>query len=333
MEECLISVIMPIFNSEKYLARSIESILKQSYRKLELILINDGSTDSSLSIINSYKKRDSRIMVINNERNIGASKSREKGLKKAKGEIVSFVDSDDWLDGNIYQKSISNLLDTNADIVAFGECVVSPSGEEKELIGKSEVLCSGHDALYKLSINDLPFQWGLCNKIYKRDVISSVSFSNLVFCEDLLLIPSIFNKANKVSYIPEALYYVYKGQGSVTRNKMTIKQLKDEEIAWSEVIKYYELNCPKGYANIIYRRFTGLRWRFTDAYLSRKNGDCENEIYRYIKWQIQTFRAKIYLGEYRVRRRVLISAFYLFPSVLANLSKINMIIHKVERWK
>ena len=100
-----LSVIMPVYNSEKFLKRSIDSVLNQTYRDLELILINDGSTDGSLSLCREYETKDNRVIVID-KKNEGAGPTRNKGIDIAKGEYIAFPDSDDWLDVDTYEVCI-----------------------------------------------------------------------------------------------------------------------------------------------------------------------------------------------------------------------------------
>lgn len=111
----MISVIVPIYNSEKYLEQCLTSLIKQTYSDLEIILVNDGSTDASLAICEKYKKGDDRIILINKE-NQGLVRARKDGVKKATGEYITFIDADDWIDIDTYE----NLADFKSDIVAYG---------------------------------------------------------------------------------------------------------------------------------------------------------------------------------------------------------------------
>ena len=111
----MISVIVPIYNTEKYLKRALNSLLKQTYQDLEILLIDDGSTDSSLKICQEYAKKDHRIKVFHQE-NKGVSVVRNFGLSVAKGEYISFLDSDDYMEPNMLQTLYQNLIDTESDI-------------------------------------------------------------------------------------------------------------------------------------------------------------------------------------------------------------------------
>lgn len=115
MKNELISVIVPIYNTSKYLSKCIDSIINQTYKNLEIILVNDGSTDNSLDICNKYKLIDSRIIIINKD-NGGLSSAKNIGLDNHKGRYIAFIDSDDYVDNNFIGELYNNLISTNSDI-------------------------------------------------------------------------------------------------------------------------------------------------------------------------------------------------------------------------
>ena len=112
----LVSIIVPVYNAEKYLSRCIESVLIQSYNKLELILVNDGSSDTSLSIAYHYAQQDDRILVVENSKNLGTMRSRDNGIRSSHGEWITFLDSDDWLPETAIESFVFSLLDDDADV-------------------------------------------------------------------------------------------------------------------------------------------------------------------------------------------------------------------------
>ena len=114
-----ISVIVPVYNAEKYLSRCIDSILNQTYKNFELILINDGSKDNSIEILRKYENIDDRIKVIDNSNN-GVSKTRNIGVRLAEGEYIQFIDSDDFIDKNMFEYAINVMEQENADLVMTG---------------------------------------------------------------------------------------------------------------------------------------------------------------------------------------------------------------------
>ena len=119
MNNLLISIIVPIYNVEKYLVKSVNSIINQTYKNLEIILVNDGSTDTCGDICEKFKNIDRRIIVIH-KKNGGLSDARNAGLQVAKGDYIGFVDSDDWIEKNMYQELLNISLKENSDIVSCG---------------------------------------------------------------------------------------------------------------------------------------------------------------------------------------------------------------------
>lgn len=155
-----ISVIIPIYNTSKFLTGCLDSVLGQSLRNIEIICINDGSTDNSTEIINEYAQKDSRIKVINQE-NKGGAAARNVGLKAAQGEFIAFIDSDDTIDKNAYQKSYEIAKKYNANILMFGESRIAMP---------DKVCIDGFDAL------NIPGAMMLWNKLYKRSFLEDNKF-------------------------------------------------------------------------------------------------------------------------------------------------------------
>jgi len=162
--EPLISVIVPIYNAEKYLTECIESIRNQTYKNLQIILVNDGSTDMSLEICESFARIDSRILIIN-QKNLGVSAARNRGIEAANGEYIGFVDSDDYLDNQMYEKLLKTILVNNADICALMNYTIKPVSAEvfnKTKLNKCE-------ALKELFL--LRFPTSLWAYLYKKEII------------------------------------------------------------------------------------------------------------------------------------------------------------------
>lgn len=130
-ENELISVIIPIYNAEKYLRQCLESVINQTYKQLEIILVNDGSTDGSLSICYEYQKKDSRIIIIS-QQNKGAYKARKNAIKIANGKYVTFVDGDDWIDKDMYYDLLKIMKENDTLMVESGYIDVNGENEKKE---------------------------------------------------------------------------------------------------------------------------------------------------------------------------------------------------------
>lgn len=217
MKTPIITVIIPIYNAERYLTKCIESVTNQSYKNLEIILVNDGSLDKSLEICEEFSDRDERIVIINKS-NGGVSSARNAGLDVACGQFVGFVDSDDYIEVDMFEKLYLSSLEHNADIV---ECGYMKKDMNYQIIRKVELIedvtVSEYECSYEyLSyINTTDFN---CNKLYKRDLFKEVRFSNLAFSEDYELNAKVFYKCRRKATI-KGCYYNYIDNNFSARNQ------------------------------------------------------------------------------------------------------------------
>lgn len=222
-EEPLISVIVPVYNVEKYLRRCLDSIVNQTYRNIEIILVDDGSTDGSGKICEEYAERDKRIKVFS-QSNRGVSVARNVGLKKAKGKYIAFVDSDDYIDANYLCELYSLIKNKSGDVSIVGQKVVyavnsnSCGGGAKKDTTELMELFNGAEAtelmLYQKKINSS--LWG---KLFKKELFDGVSFPDGMVHEDLLALYYIFKKAKRIILSNTILYFYYFRQDSLLNGK------------------------------------------------------------------------------------------------------------------
>lgn len=227
----MISIIVPVYNVEKYLRRCIDSILAQTYSNLEIILVDDGSPDGSGLICDEYAVLDPRVTVIHKE-NGGLSDARNAGLDVATGEYVGFVDSDDYIHPQMYEKLLSAIQSTGSNIslcsyvyvdeetgaVDESYCVMNPI--------KTAVL-SRMQALEKINAyqpNSF-FYVTAWNKLYERKLFSNLRFVNGKIHEDEFSVHHLFNLAGKIATIEDVLYYYVQRNGSIMNSRMTKKSL------------------------------------------------------------------------------------------------------------
>ena len=200
-----VSIIVPVYNTEKYLARCIDSILAQTFTDFELILVNDGSKDNSGKICDEYAQKDSRIIVIHKE-NGGVSSARNKGIDVAQGDWISFVDSDDWISSDFLSSFIYDADLIICGLELFGAKQVQHLPEEKRLQNKDEIsiwLTSNYSKSY------IPSQ---CSKLYRHDVIKKYNIrfnTTLIRCEDTLFNFEYLNYCNKIKLFKVAPYHYY----------------------------------------------------------------------------------------------------------------------------
>lgn len=202
----LISVIIPVFNVENYLDQCIRSVVDQTYRNLEIILIDDGATDKSPSICDKWKEKDSRIRVIH-KNNAGLSSARNCGLDLCNGEYVAFLDSDDWLHCNCYERVLEKALSSQSDITCYDIFEYYNSGLKKT----NHLVCEIEGSVFALSIlkdlfNIWPLVWA---KLYKRSWLRKykLRFINGTLYEDNPFIFSCWIRNPKVSFVYEPLHY------------------------------------------------------------------------------------------------------------------------------
>lgn len=236
MKKELISVIVPIYNVEKYLSKCINSILEQTYKNLEIILIDDGSDDSSPQICDKYSKKDKRIKVIHKE-NKGVSSSRNKGLELSTGKYIVFVDSDDYIDKQMIEKLYNNLIENKADISVCNHYYnyQKDTFELKKFLHQ-KLTIDNNDKFYNI-YNDYSLStiipWG---KIYKKEIFANIRYPIGKIHEDEAIILDILTKASRVSYFDEPLYYYVKRDNSITNN-FNLKRLDIIDIHESRIKK------------------------------------------------------------------------------------------------
>lgn len=217
MREDLISIIVPVYNSEKYIEQCITSVLNQCYKKIELILIDDGSTDLSGQICDTYAKKDKRVVVIH-QTNQGVSKARNKGVEVSKGNWIMFVDSDDWIDSQLLSK-VGKYLSGEYDIVFFGyrETFVNQTVNKAVGSKNSVLLADELNLLILKNINKnfkldrslegikVSVPWG---KVIKKELLTKndIHFIPDLYGEDMVYNLYCFKYASKAFFISEAMY-------------------------------------------------------------------------------------------------------------------------------
>lgn len=270
-----ISVIIPIFNSSKTLERTLESVINQKYRNLEIILVNDGSTDNSLEICERYANRDSRIAIVN-QKNQGVGVARNHGIDVSTGDFISFVDSDDTIDDNFYSELIATQLVTNADIVESGAKVVLGENNviypyEKE--NKINIF-KNHD--YMKNYLNFSLNVSVWGKIYKKEVIGDVRFPNLNINEDFVFLWEIVKRTNLFCENLNVNYHYYLdkeislSKAPFSPNNMTMISHIDDVV--NDVSKIYPdlNNAAKNHYNAC------LLHTLVLYYLYLKSEDCKN---------------------------------------------------------
>lgn len=203
MKDIKASIIIPVYNVEPLLRRCLDSVLSQDYKNIEIIIVNDGSTDNSLAICNEYKAKDSRIILINKE-NGGLSSARNAGIEKASGDILLFVDSDDWINSNLCSSIVPIFNHKEIDIVIFGFTIIQGnrikriSNPHSKHISKEEAM---EGLLIDKSIRN--YAW---NKAYKTELFKNVRYPEGKTFEDVATTFKLFDNASSFYTLDKCLY-------------------------------------------------------------------------------------------------------------------------------
>lgn len=247
METTLVSVIIPVYNVKLFLSEAIESVINQTYSNLEIILVDDGSTDGSGEICDAFAEKDSRIRVIHQE-NKGLSGARNAGLDIMAGEIVAFLDSDDAYYPEMIQSMVEVMLREDADAVMcqFESCYT----QGKMLPKHCKRDCANpavHDRKGALqALVEEKIDWHAWNKVYRRDCLNSVRYPQGKVYEDIETTYHILDKAHKVAVMNEPLILYRRRKGSITE-KYTINSAQDRIHAYAKIEKLVEDGIPETY--------------------------------------------------------------------------------------
>ena len=240
----LISVILPIYKVEKYLKKCIESILTQTYKNLDIILVDDGSPDKCGEIIEEFQKKDKRIRTIH-QNNGGLSAARNNGIKIANGKYIVCIDSDDWIEKDMIEVLYKNIVNTNSDISIcefieedeYGK-ILSNKKYNNEIIEFSSI-----EALRSLIKQDIltNHAW---NKLYKKNLFDEIEYPKGQLMEDVSTTYKLFEKANKIVYQNTVLYH-YIQRGTSILGNISEKRINDQELAFFDRNKYLMKKYPK----------------------------------------------------------------------------------------
>lgn len=235
----LISVIVTAYNIEKYLPRCVESLLAQTYELMEIILVDDGSTDGTGGICDEYAQKSKLIHVIHKE-NGGPSSARNAGLKIAKGDYIGYVDGDDWTEPSMYKDMLEACLDTGAEIAICSYRQVGEGAEEAHPTGK--VLALSRQETLELYINGDPqyhIYHSVWSKLFDRNVIADIRFPEGRKSEDIMYTTWALTRASKCVFLDTFYYnYMVDRSGSIMNSQLHERRFQDEIPFWKEQREY-----------------------------------------------------------------------------------------------
>ncbi|MCM1103031.1 MAG: glycosyltransferase [Clostridium sp.] len=273
MSDGLISVIIPVYNVEKYIERCLDSVVSQTYTNLEIILVDDGSTDSSGDICDHYKQKDRRIHVIH-KRNGGLSSARNVGLRAAAGDYIAFVDSDDFVHPTMYERMLERLVETDSDMVVSEICKIDKGELEDFRFPSNEHLQGGYtclegrDVFIRLSDEDdiaTVVQW---NKLYKNSVMRGIEYPDGRVHEDVYVIHKELYNCSKVTYMDTALYYYVQRKNSIMHME-TRRMIQDAIDGYLDRIEFMkEKSLDREYNCAASKLLSYLHWKFVSISIS-----------------------------------------------------------------
>lgn len=250
-----LSIIVPVYNSEKFLEKCVKSILAQTIYDFEVLLINDGSNDNSLTICRDFALSDSRIRVFN-QQNSGQSKARNVGLENAKGEYIAFVDSDDWVDSDFFEKLIAACDKYDAD-VSCGSII-----RERKFSNKFRINYTSENVyIYpqkKIDVAKVPDMCYVWNKVYRRSYLDSIGlkFIEGMFFEDVDFVTRAVFYSNKIVTVPGTYYHYWTNVNSTVKTmRKSDKKCYDSLLAKKYVLDFFrQHNLTSGTENLVRKK-------------------------------------------------------------------------------
>ena len=216
----VVSIIVPVYNVEDYLERCMVSLLRQTYGAIEIILVDDGSTDASGDKCDEYATMDERVKAYH-QPNRGVSAARNLGIEHAHGDYLMYVDPDDWIDLDAVFKLVATMQQYRLKVLLFGCVLEYENGHTKRFCKKADFkMYTSEEALLKIMTQrDQELSWSVCGKIYSAEVAEKVRFPDgIAVCEDLPYCFDIIQRVSNVGYLTDCLYHYYMRSGSATNS-------------------------------------------------------------------------------------------------------------------
>lgn len=240
-----VSVIVPVYNVEKFVGTCLESLSNQTLRDIEIIVINDGSTDNSLSICETYARKDNRIKIYTKP-NGGLSSARNYAMQFVSSPYIGFVDSDDWVSDNFFEILYNAITKNNCDISVTSAVRVHKHSQKYRFKYEKEVICDDlADFASKIRNANIPKCCYVWNKLYKTELVKNNPFKDNSYYEDVLWIPEVLKQSKRVVFVQNGLYYYRANANSIVKTRPTEKKQLDYYNAQKSIIKFFDDNGIK----------------------------------------------------------------------------------------
>ncbi len=326
MDRPLISIIVPVYKAEAYLKQCVDSIRNQTYRNLEIILVDDGSPDACGAMCDAFAKEDERIRVIHKE-NGGQSSARNRALDVMRGEYVGFVDSDDWIELDMFETLYQNMVTYGAQISACGCRLENADGTvryfnpaypavvETKRFTKQEALAN--------SITNRIFTFSLCDKLFHRSIFDDLRMSEGKIYEDQEIIPECIERANTLVYTTQPYYNYRRTEESTTRGKVFSSKMFGEGTVALARAQEYQTRHPELYDQA-YAYY--VRICLSQIHACRKVKECEARR----KEMIKELRGKLpcVLPHLNRNDQIKLRALRISPLLYTLLMKVNDLVKR-----
>ncbi|MBQ7633832.1 MAG: glycosyltransferase family 2 protein [Alphaproteobacteria bacterium] len=233
-----ISVIVPVYNVEKYLGRCLDSILASTFKDIEVILVDDCGQDNSRAICDEYAAKDARVRVISNPHNMGVSVARNNGLDNARGKYISFIDSDDYIDRTMFEKLYKAMERENVDMVGCNAWNVEENGK-KEIIRYLKVKKDVKTSFAELGNKIYESAFHVFRFLFKREVLNNVRFPiGIVYAEDAAFLLGVYPQTQAIYFLSEPLYFYFENNSSasVSRSAKKFSSLKIKDAVMEKFV-------------------------------------------------------------------------------------------------
>lgn len=318
----LISVIVPVYNVESYLEKCINSILKNTYKNLEIVLVDDGSTDNSGAMCDDLAMKDNRIVVIHKE-NGGLSSARNAGLEMAKGEYISFIDSDDYISVDMYEKMLLRGREEDADIIQCGVYRVNEYGNLSTTFRIGDWSSRGEKILEKFYVDQMiPVM--VCNKLFRQSLIRNIRFVEGRNNEDNMFMADVLPNVKSMVSVSDQMYYYLIRTNSITGCRFTEKKF-DSIYAYKYVLKKTEEISDKYIPYVQYWRCMNSFYLWYDIKKSNipMNKDKQQKYYNIVQTEFKNsysyviklgrkicFKDRIRLVLFRINKNIAIAIYH-----------------------
>ena len=321
--EDLISVIVPVYKVEEYLPNCLETIINQTYKNLEIILVDDGSPDKCPEICDQFMQKDTRIKVIHKE-NGGLSDARNAGIKIATGKYIGFVDSDDYIDPEFYEILYQNILKYDADLAVCNYVETEKSNWHEAKKDDRIIEFNNIEALEALYSNDTQMQKAMVvawNKLYKREIFEQIQYPVGKTNEDEFVIHHILYKSKKIVYSANELYYYLQRADSIMsrgEKEYDVKRFNQQEAYEKRIQFFYDKNlillCHKAVMVYLDRIFVD----YGMAYRRKASNEIKNRLLENYKRIYKDSKFKV---SFSVKQKLKYSIFYHFPNLIQLIIK------------